>query len=166
MPYAHWEGYVRYCANIYFDHLILRKRQFSALERQIYVNNFLGRLAALYQARPNLKVRCQLVNDILDSSDHRFTRINPDLVDTRSNLSADVIKDICLICGIEDDYFEDMRPFIDVAILKRRNGIAHGQQEYISENDINEIVANTLALMTHFRTLLENKLYQKAYLAA
>ena len=48
MSYAHWEGYVRTCANRYFEHLTLRKIPFTELERQIYVNSFLGRLDALH----------------------------------------------------------------------------------------------------------------------
>ena len=49
MAYAHWEGYVRVCANQYFEYLTLRKMQYTELERQIYVNSFLVRLA-LYPA--------------------------------------------------------------------------------------------------------------------
>lgn len=166
MAYAHWEGYIRFCANCYFEHLTLRKRAFSAFERQIYVNSFLSRLAALYQGRANLETRCRLVNDILDGREGRFTYINPELIDTRSNLSTDVMKDICIVCGVDGEHFEQMRPFIDLIILRRRNAIAHGRQEFITEGEVDDLVANTLALMGHFRALLENKIYQKAYLAA
>ena len=47
MSYAHWEGNVRVCAKAYFEYLTLRKLQYSALERQIYVNSFLDRLGAM-----------------------------------------------------------------------------------------------------------------------
>lgn len=33
MSYAHWEGYVRGCANRYFGHLTLRKKPFVEFER-------------------------------------------------------------------------------------------------------------------------------------
>jgi HEPN superfamily RiboL-PSP-like protein len=166
MCYAHWEGYVRNCATSFFEFLSLRKLRYTALERQLYVNSFLVRLDALNRSRVNLDARCKLVNEILDGSDGQFRYLNPDLIDTKSNLSTNVIKDICLICGIDGDHFEDRRPFIDVIMLKRRNAIAHGQEEYITEADINDLVDNTLALMQHFSTLLENKIYMKAYLAA
>jgi hypothetical protein len=51
------------------------------------------------------------------------------------------------------------------AMLKRRIAIAHGQQEYIQQDGIDDLVASILALMTHFRNLLENKVYQKQYAA-
>jgi len=165
MGYAHWEGYVRTCTIRYFEHLTLRKKSFVEFERQIYVNSFLGRLDALHRGRVSLKERCKLINDILDGGSGRFSYLNSDLVDTQSNLSTDVMKDICMICGVDSSHFEQNRSFLDVLLLKRRNAIAHGQQEYIQTNEIDEFVANLLALMAFFRNLLENKVYTKAYTA-
>lgn len=164
MSYAHWEGYVRTCANRYFEHLTLRRKPFSEFERQIYVNSFLIRLNALQQSRVALEARCKLVNDILDGAGARFSYVSPELVETRSNLSPEVTKDICLICGVDAGYFENNRTFLD-HLLKRRNAIAHGQQEYIQADEIDDLVANVLALMGVFRNLLENKVYTRAYAA-
>jgi len=165
MSYAHWEGYVRTCANRYFEHLTLRKKPFIELERQIYVNSFLGRIDALHRGRVSLDERCKLINDILDNGSVRFSFLNPDLIDTKSNLNTDVIKDICTICGVESDFFEQNRTFLDVLLLKRRNAIAHGQQEYIQTDEIDGFVAKALDLMSFFRNLLENKIYMKGYAA-
>ncbi len=164
MAYAHWEGYVRLCANRYFEHLALRKLPYHKLERQIYVNAFLVRLDNS-SGLANLKDRCQLVNDILDGTNDRFGYINPALVDTRSNLSTDVIKDICTICAVDSSHFETRRTFIDLLVLKRRNAIAHGQQEFIRVDETDGLVSDILALMSHFRSLLENKVYLKKYAA-
>lgn len=165
MSYAHWEGYVRNCANRYFEHLTLRKRPFSEYERQIYVNSILGRLDSLSQGRVSLEARCRLVNDILDGTGGRFSYLNPDLVDTRSNLNADVIMDICMICGVDSSHFDQNRAFIDIVLLKRRNAIAHGQQEFIQADEVDDLVARVLGLMASFRNLLENKVYTRAYAA-
>jgi hypothetical protein len=166
MCYAHWEGFVRTCANKYFEYLALRRLPYAAFERQIYVNSFLTRLDALRKSGSGVEQRCKLVNDILDGATGRFGFLNPTLIDTKSNLSTDTINDICLICAVDSAYFESKRPFIDVIVLKRRNAIAHGQQEFIQESDIDPLVGETLALMVHFRTLLENKIYTRAYRAA
>jgi hypothetical protein len=165
MSYAHWEGYIRTCANRYFEHLTLRKKPFVAFERQIYVNSILGRLDALRRGRASVADRCKLVNEILDGRDGRFSYVNPDLVDTRSNLNTDVIKDICMICNVDSKHFEDTRAFLDILLLKRRNAIAHGQQEFIQADEVDDLVASTLGLMGFFRNLLENKIYTKAYAA-
>lgn len=165
MSYAHWEGFVRNCATRYFEYLTLRKKSFSDFERQIYVNSMLIRLDSLYQSRMSIKDRCELINDILDGAGRRFAYMNRDLIDTRSNLNTDVVKDICLICGVDSGHFEDKRTFIDLFLLKRRNAIAHGQQEYIRMDEIDDFIANVLSIMSAFRNILENKIYTKAYAA-
>jgi hypothetical protein len=165
MSYAHWEGYVRACANRYFEHLVLRKKPYKEFERQIYVNTVLMRLDALHSSRVSVRERCNLVNTILDGLTGRFSYVNPELIDTRSNLSSDVIRDICLICGIDSSHFEANKEFLDKLLLKRRNAIAHGQQEFIDSGEVDDLVARTLSLMEHFRTLLENKVYTKGYAA-
>jgi hypothetical protein len=53
-----------------------------------------------------------------------------------------------------------------VILLKRRNAIAHGQQTFVEADEIDDLVADVLALMSFFRNLLENKIYLKAYVAA
>lgn len=165
MSYAHWEGYVRTCANRYFDYLAIRRRPYAVLERQIYVNTFLVRLDNLRKTRVSLETRSKLVNDILDGAGGTFRYVNPLLIDTKSNLNADTIKDICLICSIDSSHFEANRFFIDQLLLKRRNAIAHGQQEFIDEDEIDELVTEVLGLMQYFRALLENKVYLRQYAA-
>jgi hypothetical protein len=165
LSYAHWEGYVRTCANRYFEYLTIRRRPYADLERQIYVNTFLVRIDALHQGRASLDARCKLVNDILDGTTGSFNYVNPSLIDTKSNLNSDMIKEICLICSVDSSHFETKRVFLDQFILKRRNAIAHGRQEFIQETSMDDLVADILALMQYFRTLLENKVYLKQYIA-
>lgn len=125
----------------------------------------MGKFDSIHHGRVGLEARCKLINDILDGTNGRFSYLNSDLIDTRSNLSTDVIKDICIICGIDSGHFEQNRTFLDVLVLKRRNAIAHGQQEFIQVDEIDDLVANVLSLMGVFRNLLENKVYTKAYVA-
>ena len=54
---------------------------------------------------------------------------------------------------------------VDQFILKRCNAIAHGQQEFINETEMDDLVADILGLMQHFRTLLEKKIYSGQYAA-
>jgi hypothetical protein len=165
MCYAHWEGYVRTCAIRYFEYLTIRRRPYSDFERQVYVNAFLARIDALHKGRSSIEARCRLVNDIIDGTASKFNYVNPSLIDTKSNLNTDTVKEICIICSIDYSHFENRRDFLDRRILRRRNNIAHGQIEFIDESEIDGLVADILALMEHFRTLLENKVYLKQYVA-
>lgn len=131
MLYAHWEGHVRFCASKYFEHVTLRRHRYDQLEKQLYRNNLLARLDALHHSRVSVAERCRLISDVLESSEKRFSRINPSLIDTQSNLNSQVLKDLCLICAVDFSHFEAETAFIDVFLLKRRNSIAHGEEVYI-----------------------------------
>ena len=166
MAYAHWEGFVRTGASKYFMHLTLKKRRYTDLDLQFYKNSFLARLDAFFRSRISTKESCRFIALILDSQELRFSFINSQLVDTKSNLSTEVIKDLCLVCSFESQFFEDNRFFIDVSLLKKRNAIAHGQDDGIETNEVDAYVDTALSLMEHFKALIENKVYTKAYLRA
>ncbi len=166
MMYAHWEGYVRFCAQKYFEHISLKRLRFSELERQIYSNRFIGRLDPFRTNNVSITSRVKTVNDILDSAEKKFTKLDQNLIDTKSNLSSKVMVDICVVCGVDPHEFLGQEFFIDNILLARRNAIAHGRQEYIGFDEIDTLVEKVLNLMNHFRTLLENKIWTKSYLAA
>ena len=161
--YAHWEGYVRYVALKYIDHVALKKLNFSSLSTQFTRNHFLPRLGALSSSNINLRGRCELVDEILEVSTKRFSKINPDLINTRSNLSFEVFSDICLICDLSLDDFKDKQAFIDVMLLKRRNAIAHGENSFIDANDREYIASGTIELMRQFGDLIENHVYRDSF---
>ena len=124
----------------------------------------MARLEAFFRSKSSTQESCNFIASILESQDSRFAYVNPQLIDTKSNLNTDVIKDLCVVCGFESDLFETNRIFIDMTLLKKRNAIAHGQDEGVDVRDVDNVIDETLALMEHFRTLIENKVYTKAYL--
>lgn len=164
--YAHWEGYVRFAAKKYLEHVALRKFQYSQLDRQFFRNYFLPRLAALSTSKMKIAERCKLVDEILYSSDHRFTRVNDDLINTRANLNFEVFVDICLVCCVPTQPFADKSTFIDVVLLKRRNAIAHGEETFVGMDDMDEVAGETVTMMRRFGDALENHVYTKSYRVA
>src|SRR5689334_16593261 len=122
--YAHWEGYIRFAARKYLEHVALRRFLYSDLDRQFLRNYFLPRLAALSASRTSVAERCALIDDILNGSAQRFSRVNDDLINTRANLNFGVFTDICSVCCVSTQLFADSATFVDVVLLKRRNLIA------------------------------------------
>ncbi len=161
--YAHWEGYVRFAARKYLAHVALRKSRYGDLDRQFLRNYFLPRLAALSPSRSNVTERCALIDEILNSSERRFTRVNEELINTKANLNFNVLTDICLVCGVPIQSFTDKATFIDVILLRRRNAIAHGEDAFVDVKDLEDLTQNTMALMRTFGDALENHVYLKDY---
>jgi MAE_28990/MAE_18760-like HEPN len=164
--YAHWEGYVRFAARKYLEHVALRRFHYRDLDRQFLRNYFLPRLPALSNAKMSITERCFLVDEILSSSDRRFSKVNEDLVNTKANLNFDVFTDICLICCVPTQCFADKFSFIDVLLLKRRNAIAHGEDAFVAVGDLDELTNETVGLMRAFGDALENHVYLKDYKVA
>jgi hypothetical protein len=75
-----------------------------------------------------------------------------------------VLRDICRVCGIPFTEFEKEDAFINVLMLKRRNEIAHGQEVYLKEGEIDDLSARAVGIMRTFRNLLENKIYDGSYI--
>jgi hypothetical protein len=161
--YAHWEGYVRFAARKYLEHVALRRFQYGDLNRQFLRNHFLPRLAALSTSNTSIIERCAIVDDIIDFADRRFSRVNDDLINTRANLSFDVLSDICLVCCVPTQSFADKATFIDVLLLKRRNAIAHGEEAFVAVEDLDELTNETVAVMRAFGDALENHVYLRDY---
>lgn len=163
--YAHWEGYVRFSAKKYLEHVALRRFPYQALDRQFFRNYFLPRLAALSTSRTSIMERCALVDEILNASERRFTQVNEDLINTKANLNFEVFSDICLVCGLSAEPFADKSTFIDVVLLKRRNAIAHGEDTMVALADLDTIAQDTIGLMRSFGDALENHVVLQTYKA-
>lgn len=166
VSYAHWEGHVRNSAKLYLTHIALRKFQYVDLSPQFLKNYFLPRLSALSTSKAGMAAKCALLDDVLSASNKQFSRVNDDLVNTRSNLNSEVLREICLICGIPSEYFEPHESFIDAILLKRRNAIAHGEDTFIAKSDLDELADKTVGLMRMFGDTLDNNIQLKTYLAA
>ncbi|WP_424136319.1 MAE_28990/MAE_18760 family HEPN-like nuclease [Roseomonas chloroacetimidivorans] len=165
--YAHWEGHIKFIVEKYFQFITIRKISLHLLERQLHINHFIPRLAAIASSGAGVKQRSALLEDILFGGDYRFARIDKKLIDTRSNLNSQVLEELCLVCGLDYSLlFKDHDDFIDRIVLKRRNEIAHGQDTPVGSEEIDTLVDNVLALMRSFRNGLENKIYNKEYLKA
>lgn len=166
VSYAHWEGHVRTSARLYLTHVALRSFRYANLSPQFLKNYFLPRLAALSTSKSSMASKCFLLDEVLSASNKHFSRVNNDLVNTKSNLNSDVLREICLICEIPSTDFEEHKSFIDAILLKRRNAIAHGEDTFIAKSDLDEVADKTIELMRMFGDALDNKVQLKTYMAA
>jgi hypothetical protein len=134
------------------------------LQVQFYLNSFLIRLDSFYQRKGTVEEKCRFLQELLGSRHERFSQISPALIDTKANLNTNVLHDICRVCGVPFAEFEKEDAFIDILMLKRRNEIAHGEEVYVKEGEIDDLSARATGIMRTFRNLLENKIYDKSYM--
>ena len=140
------------------------RKPYTDLQIQFYLNAFLVRLDAFFRSKISVEEKCRFLQELLGSRGKHFSQINPTLIDTKANLNTDVLHDICKVCGIPFTEFEKEDAFINVLMLKRRNEIAHGEEVYLKESEIDDLSARAIGIMRTFRNLLENKIYDGSFL--
>lgn len=161
--YAHWEGSVRFSARRYLEYVAVRRLRYGDLDKQFWRNCFLPRLSSIAISQIGMRERCRLLDGIISADNMRFTRVNDDLVNTRSNLNSEVFRDICLICGVDISLFDGDMEFIDIFLVKRRNEIAHGEDVRVGMDEVDDYRDRTLRLIRTFANELENKVYLGTY---
>lgn len=77
-------------------------------------------------------------------------------LDTESNLSSNVLREITWCLGIDYSPYESKEKFLDSRLLARRNHVAHGQDLDIDPNEFEEMRAIVIEMMMYFKTELEN----------
>ncbi|MGZ8916218.1 MAG: MAE_28990/MAE_18760 family HEPN-like nuclease [Methylobacter sp.] len=166
LTYAHWEGGVKDVALRYLRHVEQQKKL-----RKDLSSNFLAleSIPAIRQAAASnqLLLYQQAIDHIRFNLEHRYRLPNISLIDTESNLSSLVLKNILLCIGLTEawNHFESKQRVIDVALLKTRNSIAHtGQTENREDINLAFIVASVLELLELFQAVIENAAAQKLYL--
>jgi len=153
-------------AKSYLEFVATRSLRYEELHPQFLKNLFIPRFATLYSTKKNFKDSCKLIDEILSGSSLQFAKVDDTIVSTRSNLSSAVMREICLVCGVDSSPYESQAAFIDRFLLDRRNAIAHGENAFIDNGQIDEIVETTVMLMRSFGDQLENSAVTSSYRAA
>lgn len=166
LTYAHWEGGVKDMATLYLRYVERQRRARKELNVSFIALASLSAIRSSANSNQLLPYR-QIVDYIIHNGEDRFKLPNIQLVDTESNLSTGVLKNILMCIGQPEAWaeFEDKQRIIDVALLATRNEIAHTGRSDREDFPLGELLQDVLDLLERFKTLLENSAATKKYLA-
>jgi MAE_28990/MAE_18760-like HEPN len=127
--YAHWEGYIKTAATSYLE--FVSRQKLICDELSI---NFVA-IAMKFKLNEAIKtnkatVFTEVANFMLTQTEQKISIPYKDEVSTASNLSSAILREIVCLLGLDYSFYETKEVIIDEQLLKRRNGIAHG--EYLS----------------------------------
>lgn len=163
---AHWEGYIRYVANMYIVYICNINIKTKELKE-----NFLALLLRKDIVSSGMtektSVHIRLIDKIKDIRENKFyIRYSEDnrIIKTNSNLSYEIFNEILKSINIENKY-ELKKNYIDYNLLKRRHEIVHGEKtEFEIEDFIStfNIITNILEeFKDQVISAAENKVYLK-----
>ncbi len=180
MLYAHFEGFFKDCLEIYINYI-------NSSDKQLYEFNDSLIAAALsreYGMFENINRRCKILTSDppVENFLHRFhrrkeltriftssfllnqIRIDEKIINTQSNLDYGVMQENLYILGLDYNYFESQKDFIN-RLVNLRNSVAHGSQKGpINPIELEKIEKTIFEVMTEIITYLYEFCYENKYL--
>lgn len=159
LSYAHWEGFVKMASSIFLSFISTKKIPLNNLKMNFVALSYIKRL----NKGNGIEECINLIDEILNSR-HKTCKINDkDVIETKSNLKFNVLRDILLSLGLDESHFAANVNFIDKKLVEPRNDIAHGTYRDVIYDDFNIVYQNVIPLMEYYKTLIENNATQGAY---
>ena len=144
--YAHWEGYVKKSSKLYVRFVADRKIQLKNLTENFKAVAVKGVINKCMESKDTLTLSNELkfIQKYTEFEEKKFkNKINPDdnsdksIIDTGSNLNAEVYKNIHDVIGISYKSALEIRAsYIDNNLLSIRNSIGHGNKYEGGERDV------------------------------
>lgn len=161
--YAHWEGFVKKSSTYYLKYVAFQRANLDQLQ-----TNFLVLAARLPAAQAagggGFKGGIDLAEFYLNCAGRRANVPHKRMVDTKSNLGSNVLKDILLMLGLDDSAFLTKMQYIDSNLVNPRNHVAHGEALSITVGEYRDLHDAVMELIEGFRTSVENAAVTKRYL--
>ena len=161
--YAHWEGHVKICAEAYVGFVAARRMRFSDLQYGFSLVSLRSDFDRFASGKVSKLDQILLVRKAAEIESHTFRGSFKKLIETRSNLSHDVLCEILGVLGISTAEFNGEGDFIDLILVERRNFIAHGATVALDEAELEEMIERTIGLMRSFQNCIENAPLLGAY---
>ena len=122
--YAHWEGFVKLCGSHYLEYIAMQRHKNNELKENLLtlsMRNYVNFSDNSKKSSEYGKITEFFMNNMDSRSSIPFKKA----INTESNLSSKVFKEIIWCLGIDYSIYETKEKFIDSRLLGRRNHIAH-----------------------------------------
>ncbi|MFD3487580.1 MAE_28990/MAE_18760 family HEPN-like nuclease [Streptomyces sp. NPDC058665] len=164
LVYAHWEGYVKEGARSYLEFVSRKGLTVGQLRSEIAavaLRSKLGQGESSKSSATHTEIIDLLRNSATLPAALPYTSAS---IRTRSNLKFDVFIDIMHSIGCDAVRHEIYRTTIDNRLLRHRNDIAHGREEYVSLSDWVDIRDRVLTILKDVRTQISNAAVNREFL--
>ncbi|WP_433313268.1 MAE_28990/MAE_18760 family HEPN-like nuclease [Micromonospora sp. CA-269861] len=162
--YGHWEGYVKAAAAMYLEFVARKGLSISQLRPElaaVALRGLLGSGESSKKSSDHTRIVVALREKSLEPARLPYDRAT---IRTFSNLSFDRFEDIMHSIGCDASGHEIHRSLIDNRLLKNRNSIAHGREQYVTIDDWKTIQERVFDILADVRTQISNAAAVGAYL--
>lgn len=162
--YAHWEGYIKNSIHAFRCYLAHQRPSYDILRPEVAAMAMRNRLDMLSSSNRS-KVHTEVIIKIREESSSRATiSTSKDKVDTGSNLNYRRLEDLLTSIGCDCDRYAEHEDLIDAELLGARNGIVHGEDDYIRLSEWDDLRGIIFGIMIDISSQIMNSAQQKLYL--
>jgi hypothetical protein len=163
--YAHWEGFIKKSGAYFLEYVANQRHSISELRSNFVTLLLKGKIDKASESK-KYSAFDEVTQYIINNQDTRVRIPYKNVVDTQSNLSSTVLKEIMWCLGLDYEIFAAKEKLIDLKLVGRRNYVAHGEYLAVDVDDFIEMVEEVLGLMNTFKNLLENSAITGQYKSA
>lgn len=153
--YAHWEGFIKASSDKYINYVANKGLKYSELSTCFCVISLKNRIDTISKSNSS-DLNHGVYEYIVSSVESQAIIPGSYSVDTGSNLSSAVFRNIAKSIGIDDTPYASKFNFIDESLVHRRNKIAHGEYLDIDKQNFFDLVDQVRSIMKNFKTDIEN----------
>lgn len=165
LVYAHWEGFIKQASQDYLRFVMGQRLSYRELASCFVVFGAKKHLSSIVESRKST-INIAAVDFFRRELDERADLTLSNAIDTKSNLSSEVFQNIAVSVGVATAPYDAYYNLIDESLLKRRNGIAHGEYLDLSGDDFRALADEVIKLLRMFKTDVENLASSDAYKVA
>lgn len=160
--YAHWEGFVKAAAAAYLEYVARQHIPYNELAPNFIA---IGLKPLLSQAASSGKAKDHnnLVQFFLTRMSERSSIPFRNAIDTGSNLSSFIFRDIVEKLGLDYSHYASKENLVDERLVNSRNTIAHGQYLLIDAAGFDELLTEITDMMVLFRNQIDNSAQARSY---
>lgn len=160
--YAHWEGFVKLAGRYFLEFIAMQRLR----NEELHPNLLTLSMRKQVNFAPNTLKASEfgkITNFFLSQMPGRAAIPYKTAIETSSNLSSAVLREITWCLGLDYTPYETREKFIDSRLLGRRNFVAHGEAMDVDPDEYDEMRAGVIAMMINLKTQIENSAVLKTY---
>lgn len=161
---AHFEGFIKYASNMYVVYVSNQGVPYRYIKNCFISMKFRAKFNQCGETE-KLSVYTSLLDSVEGVQDQKFKINSDNVIDTESNPSSKVLKEILTSIGIDSGPFESKSRFIDYSLLSKRHEVVHGDMTDLEPEDFFETLREITETIELFKSSIikaaEKKLYLK-----
>jgi hypothetical protein len=161
--YAHWEGFIKVATSYYLEHVSKKYLKHNELVTRFVALSLQNKLAS-FSNNP-LQVKSKIVDFVIHDLATRSNIPKSGVINTKSNLRFDVLKEILYLLDLDDPSFDSKERLVN-DLVDTRNFIAHGEFKVLDLETYDNLFLDILNLMEQIKTAIENNAALEKYKVA